>query len=254
MFLTPIRLSVAAPAYNESAGVRQVVAAWVDYLQKHPAIQQFEIVICNDGSTDNTRTILDDIAQHHPEFHPLHFKKNQGAAAALTAAIAATQYEWVLLIDSDDQFPIENFSLLLDCQRRTHAAAIMGIRVKQAEFIARLGSKISGIVCNIIHRSHLKDFNSAFKLVNGTVLRSLVLEARGMNYSTEITSRLLECKTPIAEVSITHRPRPFGVSKMKLMRGSISRFVFVFYILQRQLLIKFGVLKSPLNCVNWQND
>ena len=161
---------------------------------------------------------------------PLHFSTNQGAAAALNAAIAATKGDWVLLLDSDGQFPIQNLPDMLEALRRSGGLAAIGIRQKKDAAFARFGSWASGLVCNLAHGSHLRDFNSAFKLVSGPVLRGLGLEAKGMNYSTEVTSRLLECGIVPVEVTIEHRPRATGVSSMKLLRGARDRFLFVLYI------------------------
>jgi dolichol-phosphate mannosyltransferase len=91
----------------------------------------------------------------------------------------------------------------------------------------------------------MRDFNSAFKLVWGPTLRKLGLEARGMNYSTEVTSRLLECGVTPVEVMIEHRPRATGTSNMKLIRGATHRFLFVLYIALRQMLLRLGILTRP---------
>jgi hypothetical protein len=96
-----------------------------------------------------------------------------------------------------------------------------------------------------VHGSRLQDFNSAFKLVWGPTLRGLGLEAKGMNYSTEVTSRLLERGIVPVEVDIAHRPRATGVSSMKLVRGAAHRFLFVLYIAVRQLLLRLGILVRP---------
>jgi hypothetical protein len=96
-----------------------------------------------------------------------------------------------------------------------------------------------------VHGSRVTDFNSAFKLVWGPTLRGLGLEAKGMNYSTEVTSRLLERGVSLAEVTIEHRPRATGTSSMKLVRGAIHRLLFVSYIALRQLLLGLGILSRP---------
>jgi hypothetical protein len=88
----------------------------------------------------------------------------------------------------------------------------------------------------------MRDFNSAFKLVWGPTLRGLGLEAKGMNYSTEVTSRLLERGIVPVEVAIEHRPRMAGTSHMKLLRGALHRFLFVCYVALRQLLLRLGIL------------
>jgi glycosyltransferase involved in cell wall biosynthesis len=240
----PIRLSVAAPAYNEADGIAALVADWHDFLAGQD-LADFEIVICNDGSTDDTGTVLDRLALAYPRLRPLHFAVNQGAAAALNAAIAATLGDWVLLLDSDGQFPIQNLPAMLAGLRRSGGQAAIGIRQKKDVAFARFGSWASGVLCNWAHGSQLKDFNSAFKLVSGPVLRGLGLEAKGMNYSTEVTSRLLECGIVPVEVTIEHRPRTTGTSSMKLARGARDRFLFVLYVILRQALLKRAILIRP---------
>lgn len=245
--LSPIRLSVAAPAYNEAEGLRELIQHWHTFLSEHIQIATFEIIICNDGSQDDTGPILDALAVQYPEVKPLHFTKNRGAAAALSEAISHTQFEWVLLTDTDSQFPIENLQRMLPHMQLPGMLAVMGIRNKKDRWFARFGSKISGLVCNIVHGSFLKDFNSAFKVISGSVLRTLTLEAKGMNYSTEITSRLLESKITVTEVDIIHLPRSQGKSNFRCLQDSLHRFLFVCYIALRQLLLKMNILKRPAN-------
>jgi glycosyltransferase involved in cell wall biosynthesis len=208
-------------------------------------VAEFEIVICNDGSKDRTGDILDRLTLSYPQLVPVHFQKNQGAAAALTAAIAATKGDWVLLMDSDGQFSVQALPDMLAALRRSGSRAAIGIRRKKDVPFARFGSWASGCICNLVHGTRLADFNSAFKLVWGPTLRRLGLEAKGMNYSTEVTSRLLECGIVPAEVVIEHRPRVTGASSMKLVRGALHRLLFVTYIALRQLLLKLGILMRP---------
>ncbi len=243
----PVRLAIAAPAFNEAGALREVVREWIDYLRQLDSIGEFEIVVCNDGSRDATGAILDELAREYPQVRPIHFPQNQGAAAALTAAIAATRLDWVLLIDADGQFPIANLELMLAEVRRRRVPAAIGVREKKDRLLARFGTASSALICNLLHHSSIRDFNSAFKLVWGPLLRALDFEAKGMNYSTEVTSRLLESGVPIAEVAIDHRPRSVGVSNMKLLRGARDRLLFVTYIALRQMLLESGVLRRPLS-------
>jgi dolichol-phosphate mannosyltransferase len=241
----PIRLSVAAPAYNEAENIEAVIADWHGFLSAQTILAEFEIVICNDGSTDTTGDILDRLTLSYPQLRALHFARNQGAAAALNVAIAATKGDWVLLIDSDGQFSIENLPDMLAAVRPSGVRAAIGIRQKKDTAFAQFGSWASGLACNLVHGSRMRDFNSAFKLVWGPTLRGLGLEAKGMNYSTEVTSRLLERGITPVEVRIEHRSRAAGVSHMKLMRGAAHRLLFVLYIALRQLLLGLGILTRP---------
>lgn len=143
-FTAPIRISLAAPAFNEEGGIRPVVESWHRYLAARRDIETFEIVICNDGSRDATGAILEALASEHREVRPIQFPRNQGAAAALAAAIAATSLNWVLLIDSDGQFPIENLENMLNTMRRLQVPAVIGIRQKKLTSLRGLERRPAG--------------------------------------------------------------------------------------------------------------
>jgi dolichol-phosphate mannosyltransferase len=245
MMSFPLReLSLACPAYNEADGLEVIVKDWLSYLHKCQGLECFEIVICNDGSRDSTGTILDKLASSNTEVKPVHHKINQGAGAALASAISSTRMEWVLLIDADGQFPVDNIMAMAGAIYDKNGVAAIGIRQgKKDTLFARFGSWSSGALCNLFHGTKLQDFNCAFKLVSGSVIRSLVLEAKGLNYSTEITSKLLEKGVDMVEVKIRHLPRAHGTSSLRAIRGAIHRFLLVLYIGLRQLLLRLDVLR-----------
>ena len=215
---------------------------WLTYLRQASLADEFEIVVCNDGSKDQTGPLMDELARMNPEFKPVHHHVNQGAAAALTTAIGHTQGDWVLLIDSDGQFPVENLPAMMAAVGRS--AAVVGVRPKkQDSAFTRLGSAMSGWLCNFFHGTHYRDFNCALKLIDGHVVRGLHLEAKGLNYSGEVMSKLLERGIRLAEVEVTHSKRTHGVSSAKALKGARDRFLFVMYIGLRQLLLKTKVLQ-----------
>jgi len=238
-------LSIAAPAYNEGAGIVPVVQHWLEYLQGRADLKSFEIVICNDGSRDDTAKKLQAIASADDRVVVIEHGVNQGAGAALATAIAGTASDWVLLIDSDGQFAVENFAALLEAVRANGAPAAIGVRTKKLDSaFARFGSWSSGLLCNYFHRTHYRDFNSACKLVKGDLLRSLRLECKGLNYSTDVTSKLIERGVKIAEAEIAHLPRVAGASSLRKFRGARDRFLFVMYLGFRQFLIHMGILRA----------
>ena len=239
-----LTISLAAPAYNEAAGIVEIVRDWALHLRKRFSAGEYEIVICDDGSTDGTGRLLDELAQQEPSLICVHHRINQGAAAALATAIQHTTKDWVLLLDSDGQYPVENLDLFLSELKREPAPAYIGFRVFKADSaFARFGSWISGVLCNAFHGTHYRDFNCALKFVQGNLLRSLKLEARGLNYSNEISSRILERQVDMREIEIRHQPRSAGKSHRTLIRGSFHRILFVAYIGLRQFLLRLHVLR-----------
>lgn len=238
-------ISLAAPAYNEAGGLEKTVMEWQTYLKEAAFVADYEIVICNDGSQDQTGAILDRLAQHDSHVRVLHLDKNQGAAAALSKAIAATRMDWVLLIDSDGQFPLVYLEPMI-AKVEDGAIAVIGVRNKKEDSLfGRFGTKSSAMLCNLLFGTRYADFNSAFKLVSGPLLRSLTLEAKGLNYSTDVTAKLLERGVVMAEIAVTHQPRTSGKSSVRALRDALHRFLFVLYIGFRQLLFKLHVLQRP---------
>lgn len=236
-------ISIAAPAFNEEQGISAVVDNWAHFLTSCGEKYDWEIVICNDGSKDRTGEILNLLARKNPRIKPVHLETNQGAAVAFATAIKNTTKEWVLLLDSDGQFPIENLMTFEKALQKSNYAYI-GYREKKADSLfARLGSYVSGALANWFHGTHYRDFNCALKLVWGPIIRSLNLEAKGLNYSTEMTSKLLEAGVLLKEVPSLHAKRSTGRSTRTFLRGSWHRFLFVLYIGIRQFLFRMQVLR-----------
>jgi dolichol-phosphate mannosyltransferase len=240
-----VRLSVAAPAYNEAAGIEAAVTAWSDHLRAHPAIEEWEIVVCDDGSRDGTGEILAALAGRIPQLRVVGFAGNRGAGAAIAEAVRQTRLDWVLLTDSDGQYPIANLDRMLAAVDGG-GRAVSGARTQKADApVYRWGSWASGALANLLHGTRYRDFNSVFKLVDGPLFRSLRLESEGMNCSTEITSRVVEAGVDWVEVPVEHRPRAAGARSWRFLRGAAHRLLFVLYLGVRQLLLRRRVLRPP---------
>jgi glycosyltransferase involved in cell wall biosynthesis len=237
---------VAAPAYNEAENVAAVVSQWRDYLERQPSIGAWEIVICDDGSTDGTGAILSELQAGCPELAVVRLDRHRGAGAAIATAIAHTTLDWVVLLDSDGQFSIANLDRFLAPMLAGDGVAFSGARIRKADRLAyRWGSAVSGAVSNLLHGTRYRDFNSVFKVVRGPLFRSLRLESGGMNCSTEITARVAELGYSWVEIPIEHRERGRGRRGWRFWRGAYDRALFVGYLGYRRWLLRRGVLRSP---------
>jgi dolichol-phosphate mannosyltransferase len=243
-------LSIAAPAYNEGASIGEIVRTWSEYLSRVEQLSDFEIVVCNDGSKDNTIAILNELSSSDPHIKPVSFAVNQGAAAALSHAIGNTHHPWVLLLDSDGQYGIDNvMKLIAEVETHPETKAVIGVRVhKHDSAFTRFGSAVSGWLCNLFHETNYRDFNCALKLVDGETLRSLTLEAKGLNYSGEMSSKLIERGVVFREVEVEHKKRVAGRSSSQNMRAAWHRLLFVMYLGFRQFLIRQKVLQVKKPC------
>ena len=242
-----IEISVAAPAFNEAAGLGDTVRHWAEWLRTNEKVRRFEIVVCNDGSTDETGAVLSSLADQVPELVAVEHPVNRGAAAAMATSIRHTSMPWVLLLDSDGQFPIENLDQMLAALDLRARMAIVGSRKRKADTaFARFGSWASSRLCNLAHGTNFSDFTCMMRLLPGELVRSLPINSRGLNLPIELTSRLLERGVDIREVEIDHRARETGTGSLvgtKALFAAKDRVFYVGYVGARQLLLRLGVIR-----------
>jgi glycosyltransferase involved in cell wall biosynthesis len=93
-------LSVVIPAYNEEESIGEFVMTVIDAIKQ---ISLVEIIVVDDGSSDNTASIVRQIATEYPVVHLVRLHKNSGHMAAITAGLKSCSGDWVATIDADGQ-------------------------------------------------------------------------------------------------------------------------------------------------------
>lgn len=236
-------LSVVAPVYNEEEGIEQVVQYWVKVLQENAA--NAEIVLANDGSTDRTLEILQNLSQKIPFLKVVSYAPNRGYGYALKTAIQASHGRWIITLDSDGQFDLADFPSLLKLQNEKHLDFITGYRMKKKDNPFRvLADRSLNLIVRTMFSVSLRDTNCAMKLIRGDLARALNIEAKGYPTPTEITIKLITLGAKIGETGVHHSERLQGQSKLKFFRTSISFFRFLFYLRKKVRLYKAGILQT----------
>src|SRR5256884_7311899 len=143
-------VAIAAPAFNEAAGIELSVRSCQDALQALSSLDWAEIVVCNDGSHDATGALLDALARDCPALRPVHHSTNRGAGRAMATAIAHTRAAWVLLLDADGQFPPTCLDLFeAAVAARPEARALLGERRRKHDSLfAQAGARLATALLN----------------------------------------------------------------------------------------------------------
>jgi len=236
-------LSIVAPVYNEEEGIEQVVQYWLKVLQKNAA--NAEIVLANDGSTDRTLEILENLSQKIPSLKVVSYTPNRGYGYALKTAIRASTGQWVITLDSDGQFDLADFPSLLKLQNERQLDFITGYRMKEKDNLFRvIADRSLNLIVRTMFSVSLRDTNCAMKLIRGDLARTLNIEAKGYPTPTEITIKLITLGAKTAETGVHHSERLQGQSKLKFFRTSISFFRFLFYLRKKVRLYKAGILQT----------
>ena len=144
-------MSVVIPAYNEASGVT-VTLPELTKLMAELALDEWEIVIVDDGSTDATREAL--VPFESPRVRVISHEQNRGYGAALKTGVHHARYPWILITDADGTYPCRHIPELLRLRgeaemvvgaRRGRDAHIPWIRKPAKWVLQRLASYLSGM-------------------------------------------------------------------------------------------------------------
>ena len=235
-------VSVVAPVFNEAEHIRNILIDWSAILGKFESEFMYEIVVCNDSSSDSTLKVLESFALEFGRIRIVSNLQNEGAGYSLRQAIRHSRGDFILLVDSDGQFNIHDVLLHCSPVLNGQLEAVVGQRIKKDSWFLVLGSKLSSFILRRFICNDFKDFNCALKFVEGNLLRSLNLRARGLNYSAEVLTRLIQSHARIKQVPVHHLVRKSGKSSSKVLKDGYARLLWTFQMCLENHLLKKRIL------------
>ena len=241
-------LSIVIPAYNEVESLPVLIVQMKDVLKKHNYTA--EVIFVNDGSTDGTDEVLEQITSEQSsddiQVHAIHFRRNQGKAAALMVGFAEARGEFVITMDADLQDDPQEIPKLLDALETENADLISGWKYPRKDPLEkRAFSFVFNRVTALFTGVKLHDMNCGFKAYRAEVVKELHLYGDLHRY---IPILCAQAGYRVGEVKVKHHPRRFGVSKYGLKRIPKGFFdlltvLFLTRYLKRPLHV-FGMIGS----------
>lgn len=203
----PFSLSVFFPAHNEKENIQALTEKTVQVLSG--LVEDFEVLIIDDGSKDGTREIADDLAEKFPQVRAIHHETNRGYGGAVKTGIASCTKDWIFFTDGDGQFDIAEISLLL--KETSDADAVVGYRINRQDPPHRkLFAFCWGRLIQLLFGFHVRDLDCAFKLFRRKYFEGVELKAEGAVITVEIFSILKHNNAKIKQVGVHHYPRSAG--------------------------------------------
>lgn len=219
-------LSVFLPTYNEEGNIEGVVAQTKKALVK--VASKWEIIIVEDGSSDNTPVIADKIAKSDKRIRVIHHKPNRGYGGALKTGFGAAKYEWVAFIDSDGQFDFGEINKFI--AKKDEADLVLGYRKKRADSLMRKIFTFGwALIARILLGLSARDYSCGFKMIKKSVYEA-VLPLVGEEKVTQI-EMLVKAKRrgfKFAEVGVNHYPRTSGKQTGANLKVVIKSIVDLF--------------------------
>lgn len=203
-----MNLSIVLPCFNEEENIRQTIEDVVGWMSANDI--DGEIIAVDDGSTDATEEILEELLEQHSNLCIVKHAGNKGYGYAVRSGCDEATTEWIAFMDSDGQFRAEDFNELIP-----HAASydyVTGRRRKRADpLIRKVNAKLFGILIYGVLGVWIRDVNCAMKMFKKTTWETVrPTVATGALINAEVFYRLSQNKIPWKQVYVNHYPRLYG--------------------------------------------
>lgn len=215
-------LTVVIPAYNEEKGIAEIVnrVLAVRGALAKADVEDFELLVVNDGSRDHTREIAEGIAAKDPCVRVISHPKNRGYGAALKTGFAKARGELVGFLDADGTYPPEYFPQL--CTAAMEGSDIViGSRMMGADSKMPLTRRIGNIffagLLTVIGAERVTDSASGMRVFKRSILERIFPLPDGLNLTPVMSTRALHENLKVKEIAIPYSER-LGRSKLSVVR------------------------------------
>ncbi len=212
-----MRLSILIPAYQEQSTIGEVIRR-VRQIEVEPLGFDKEIIVCDDGSRDDTSRIVAQASGDDPRIKLVRHEQNRGKGAAIRTALAVATGDFVIIQDADLEYEVTDYPALLEPLKHG-ADVVYGSRfLKQArpEGMAAanfLANRILTMTANALYGLAITDEATCFKIVRTELLRALELRCQGFEFCPEVTAKLGRRGVTIIEVPVGYKARTFADGK-----------------------------------------
>jgi glycosyltransferase involved in cell wall biosynthesis len=227
-------ISVFFPAFNDEGSIAALVR---DALAVLPSLtDDYEVIVVNDGSTDSTPAILDELARTLPHVRAVHHERNRGYGGALRTGFASATKELVFYTDGDAQYDVRElarlYPLLTD-----GVDVVNGYKTGRADAGRR---KVAGALYNRL--AHLffdipiRDVDCDFRLLRRAALDGVELFSSSGSICVEMVHKLSRAGRVFVELPVSHYQRAHGRSQFFTPRR-VARTAYDFFSLWLRLVV-----------------
>jgi glycosyltransferase involved in cell wall biosynthesis len=204
-------LSIFFPAYNDSGTIASLVITALRTARK--LTPDFEVIVVNDGSGDNTAEILDELARTYPEVRIVHHQKNRGYGGALRTGFATATRELVFYTDGDGQYDPAEMEVLW---RRFDGSVdlVNGYKISRSDPMHRIIiGRIYHHTVKLLFRLRVRDVDCDFRLMRREIFNRVRLDRDTGVICLEMMRKIQDAGFRIVEVPVHHYHRTHGQSQ-----------------------------------------
>ena len=207
-----MKLSVIVPCFNEVNTLQDLLVA-----VKNCGIEDLEIIVVDDYSTDGTRDVLKNLEDK--SIKVLYHERNRGKGAALRTGFKSATGEICIVQDADLEYDPKEFPLLIEPIIRNKADVVFGSRFQSGRphrvvyFWHRMGNGFLTLLSNFFTDLNLSDMETCYKAFKTEVIKSIDIKENRFGFEPEITAKISKMDLRIYEVGISYYGRTYDEGK-----------------------------------------
>lgn len=218
-------ISVVMPCYNEEQAIPTLIPRLLQSLEElkiKKLIENFELIVVNDKSTDHSAEFLAQFDQVKVVTTP---GSNRGYGLALKKGFSEAQGQWIAFLDVDNSYRPEDLSFLISEAHTGESDFIIGTRSFSEEgmsFTRGLGNWFYMALAKVLYGSHLEDVCSGYRLFHRRHLNDILqIPEDGLDFSIYLTLKMLMNKVLIKQIPIQYDMR-LGESKLSVVQDGLA--------------------------------
>ncbi len=237
----PTLISILIPLFNEETYVTECLNRVLR--APFPPGTTFEIIVVDDGSTDQSPDLVLDLQLTHPAIRLVRQRRNRGKGAAIRTAVEHAAGEFCIIQDADLEYSPSDYPKLLKPLLAGDADAVFGSRFaftgerRVLYFWHAVANRILTTICNMAADVNLSDMETCYKAARTALLKSIPLRCNRFGIEPELTIKLAQRRARMYETSISYHGRTYEEGKKIGFKDACQALLVILY---------FGLLKRDI--------
>lgn len=204
-------ISVFFPAYNDGGTIASMVLSALIVLRE--LTPDYEVIVVNDGSSDYTGEVLDELGKRYERVRIIHHEENKGYGGALRTGFASATKDYVFYTDGDAQYDVRDLRNLWEAMGEG-VDVVNGYKVSRSDpFYRTIIGRMYHWVAKLAFGLRLRDVDCDFRLIRSSVFDKVHLESDSGVICVEMMKKIQDAGFKIVEVPVRHYPRAYGGSQ-----------------------------------------
>jgi len=219
-------VSVFFPAFNDGGTIPSMV---ISALRTLPSVtDDYEVIVVNDGSTDYTGEMLQELARIYPQVRIITHPQNRGYGAALRSGFTGARKDWIFYTDGDAQYDPREITRLVEAVKED-TDIVNGFKIVRHDPLHRvIIGRIYHHLVRMLFGFRLRDVDCDFRLIRRKVFEEVRLQSTSGTICLEMVKKFQDVGCRFEEVPVHHFHRAYGKSQFfnfaRLIRTAIQLF------------------------------